>query len=855
MIETEREKYMGFCTKCGAIRDKEKDTCPLCGEKYEIVKQQAETQNSETQQIDQLHDSADTTEQDALTQETVPPTVEENPSPVAEEIPPATRKQEPTATKSPKPKRPSVLIPLLIFLVAGMIIGGVIFSQLNRTLAVGRAVSNFGDEVMERINASPLTALALLMESTNGGELRGEFTANTYDDENDELLSTLSAVFSIISGANNSATAINASVSEDDDNFDISIFLNQEGAAFSSGMLDSDSFYGIEFDTLRRDFLAFADVVGLSWNESNRIIAQLENFQPNTITFDFAPYTNLFRDTLLAAEQRAERVNLNIDGENISVRRIDYVFDLEDLANLLRDLHGILRRDNGLREIFDTSYNNILRQLNWMIDDIDLSIENGADFDFVLSFYIGSRNRLMRVNLDVVLEENRTTDWTTITLDLGRTIYCPWVFSVDSDYMRASVEWNFSTDDGTENSIVIIGYENHWLHGWTRNTHIEAAITWDDDREDFTIAFENQAIRLEREFSGSFALTNNGFAFAFEHDGFSLEIKLDTSVEMPDFPENFVNISEWDQDFVDNADYVFRPWLGFLLDALFGNWSDDWDDDWWWDWDDNDDWWDLNDVWDWNDNDDWNDDWVPSGLNNDRIRGYWVIDVQRTIDNTRVDVEQLLGPNWYQEASLYFDGPSGQRSGFVEWNVAGFEYSGNYEMDSIFIWSASTSTSQFFWDIMLGATYDTLILYIDDLHLAEDFEIIYFYWRRPNESSPPNNQPPPDNQPPQEEQPPILPPETPESLEEYVEVLNAWFSEINNNELSMSAFAYNNYLGYALTISWIDSSQAAEWYLESFEFEDDDWREEMLALPFTMNGIIYQILSPTGEILAYRVFR
>ena len=822
---------MNFCTKCGAVRDKDKDACPLCSEKY-----QSEEQQGETQETDQLHDSVDTIEQNAPPKEVAPAVIEEKP--------PVTSKQEPTVAKSPKTKRPSVLLPLLVFLIAGMIIGGVVFSQLNRSLAMGRAVSNFGDEVMERINVSPLAALAILMESTNGGELRGEFTSNTYDDENDELLSTLSAVFSVISGANNSATAINASLNEGDNDFDISVFLSQTGAAFSTGMLDSDSFYGVEFDNLRRDFLAFADVVGLDWHESNRIIAQLESLQPDTSVFDFSSYARLFRNALLSTQQSAERVDLRIDGERVSVRRIDYVFDQSDLLYLLRQLHEEMRRDDQMRELFGNTFSGILRDIDWMIEDLAW----GMEIEIVLSFYIGSRNRLMRVNLDVLSDR----EWGSVTLDLGRSVYCPWVFSVVSEDMRTSIEWNFSRDEGSENSIVIIEYDNHWIHGWTRISHIEVAIAWDNARENFTATFENQAIRLEHEFSGRLALTDNGFEFAFEYDGFSLEIEWDTSVEMPDFPENFVNISEWDQDFFDRAEYAFQPLIDLLLDALFGGWNNDWD------W--NDDWW-----WDWNDNDDWNDSPVTSGLTNDIIRGSWVLDVERTAaENLRwgVDVVREFGADWYHGAFLNFDGISGSYTGHVQWNFSGYRSDGPYIIGRFGLFP--DYFSQLFWEILAGESDDVLNMYIDFGALS-NVDFIDLYWVRCDGSTPPNEQQPPDEQPPQEDHPPILPPETPENLEEYADMLNALYWDEQTDEFRIRAFAYNNYLGFAMSMTGIYSAEDAEVLFDLMEFDVDlmefdvDLMEEIMedieGFPFTIDGVIYQILSPTGEVLAYRVFR
>ena len=490
----------------------------------------------------------------------------------------------------PKKKRRLLLkigIPAVAIIVIA-ILAVFLLIRANPLITTGLALQNLESEVTQRINSTPLRAVAMTTQKLENGTI-------TLNLDYSNRWSELGGAVTITSNSETGDHALALKLDIGRDVLTAEAFLNRSRLAVGSTIIN-DNFYGITFSTFRKDIRIFGRELGMD-RQTMDMLADMVELLEMAMNADsvedtvLAPYIQLLTDFVMNLDPASERTQIQSGAESVNVRRIEYTITADDIITLLTDIAELMQNDDELRAFYNSlrddlgpshnftwrilsnwvtpSYDDIMEELRYVIRDFGRELSG----EITITFYIGSSNRLIRMESEVNMRFEAERFRVNIICDFGTSAYSIWVFTVDTNIggnrTSTDIVWDYevrgnrvitkitiSTDDGGQEDEII------FLSEWSR------------DSGRFTLSYESY--RRSGEIGGVFTYDGNDFSLMIDNplsgSGFlnqRLDIEIIGTTENQIRNIDFINIDRWSERLLEDINEALWG-RGFnLFSSLF----------------------------------------------------------------------------------------------------------------------------------------------------------------------------------------------------------------------------------------------------------------------------------------------
>ena len=484
-------------------------------------------------------------------------------------------------------------------------VGRGMLAQLGSVLAVNNALSNFGEELGERLETTPFRVFPMLVESIQHGTTHVNFL---YSDEwmdwqGNAFDSRIAMDVTLVSDSSNSNFRLFGDI-DFGESFDFSAYLDNERLAIRSDLLGED-YYGVVFATFAQDLARMTEEIGLDFGVAEIIESMMGSFESigSGASQSNDEYLRLFFDFMRNAEETPVDVDINTARGTVTARRVSYVITMQDLAGFLGNFLSLMEQDGSLSGIFGNPLqsatmgvspyvfeNTAIAEIRYLISLLE---QSGGDIS--VAFYIGARDRLLRVTADATFTVERQPVRLALQLDLGENATDIWRIEMNATSGITTnsihIAWDMNQNSGRYvHTITMSIFER----GFTETVVISS--DWNPTSGDFVLSYGFDG-HSEEFLRGNFIATGDTFRFQTrisEEDWhgnrteFILEISTESDANIGNV--EFVNIGDF--SFVELEALVNAIASMNLIGNMHGDFDFDWDD---FDWGDLD-WDDL--VWD-----------------------------------------------------------------------------------------------------------------------------------------------------------------------------------------------------------------------------------------------------------------
>jgi len=481
-------------------------------------------------------------------------------------------------TPFPQPAKKSYLwlwitLPAVLVIIAAVItVFFLFFRNLAPILTVGRALSNLGAEVEERIDGSPFKAFLMLPEVLEDGTLTANF-GYSYSLFGSWLTADVDGSIRLLSNTKEREFALGAQIGTFGESVDFDIYLNRERLALQFGLFDNN-YYGIRYDTFRDDIRAFGGLIGLD-DETMENLADLVDGLNEAINNDDAEtdlvkaYRDVFIDSAKNLKITETRSHMESTGERVSCKLVEITISKENILEFLNAFYDVVEDNDTLRSqysLFDNplfsggygnSYQQYLREFRSTIRDIERNFSG----EIKLAFFIGAGDRLLQSVISANTVYYGSNSEFTATFKFGNSKTDDWDFilSYTDDYTDElmTAKWSYEELSGRYvNTLQIV------------NTDMDFVIfksEWDTGNGDFILIFDDG--RDKNELEGVFIPGGKNFRLAMDSilpddsDGkLKIELTAETGTQIDEI--DFINIDRWGNAFIDSI-------LRFILGSVF----------------------------------------------------------------------------------------------------------------------------------------------------------------------------------------------------------------------------------------------------------------------------------------------
>jgi len=460
----------------------------------------------------------------------------------------------------------------VVILVVVVIIFTVVIprtSEVISLISTRQAFTHMGEEISTRLAHSPFQSLVILNALAEAGALTAtanfDFrTPSPWEPNVDgQIIFALADEDMLLSGE---ARVMGLPI-------DFEAHLNRERLALHSRIIDRNNFYGITFDTFEQDMWQFGHLIGILPHYLEVIIESFTAVETainiNAEDAWAQMYINFFVDTFIHMEYTAEHVDLFRGGQDVSVRRTEYVITHQQMAEWLRELLYIFQNDTVVRDqlaIYDNpmlagagvpSFSEAVREFSTAIE----KFERYYTGTITIALYIGSGSRLVKMTLDTDANFDGNNIQTQTTIDFGESVTDTWRVDMrvteSGSTESVALLWHFDeTSHEFENTIEIV---------WNGQTTATLLSVWNPNTGRFALSMDD-----------GFSIVSFGGIFMIDEDG-GFYMQLDT-IEIPwmgtlelditvtpgaDIPRiEFINLDQWDWSVIE---MIENSILGMLL--------------------------------------------------------------------------------------------------------------------------------------------------------------------------------------------------------------------------------------------------------------------------------------------------
>jgi hypothetical protein len=441
------------------------------------------------------------------------------------------------------------------------------------TTTTARALSNIGNDIETRLDGTPLELFGLLIDSIQDGSVSVEFD---YSDRWSESRGSVT----LHSDTRRGEYALEAGIHADGIRVDMDLYVNRDVAAVRLRQVDNN-YYGIVFDTFGDDFRSFARLLDLDRSETDEVVRAVDMLADLLRGGDNADsltseYGKLLSNFIQRLEVTSERVDITSGDNNVRAEKIKYVITDGDIAELVEEFFDLLENDENFRAMlesnadfnfgfFYSSYSDLIREMRREVRSITRSLSG----EITASFFIGSRNRLLRIEIDTDLAYDGEADSFDMFIDFGASANDLWVLEVNTgtgrDRSTVKIEWDMNeTSRGGETIFRVIVDDR-----WSDNELSELTLSWTDGGN-FTLSAED-SWSSETILSGIYTRNNDGFKLVIDdpyRDSYwdeSLSLSISASSRSGRIEEvDFINIANWGESLLESFEDLF--WYGGYTD-------------------------------------------------------------------------------------------------------------------------------------------------------------------------------------------------------------------------------------------------------------------------------------------------
>ena len=463
-----------------------------------------------------------------------------------------------------------IAVPVAVVVIAAAAVYYFVFLR-NTANILNNAFTNFGEEITQRIDGTPLKAIGLLSETLKDGTVTVGF-----DYEDSWSGSETSGKISLSSAYEDREFALAGNVKifdgywESEQNVDFEAFMNKERMAFGSKLINNN-YYGFRYSTFRDDIEEF----GYKANISRDIMDTLSDFvemldeainktgnEKDSASLD--AYSTIIQNFIRTCEQTSERVDFDSGGATVKATRVDIIITKEDILQLLSDLYEQLDRDEELRESFKSletygsmytvgvNYNTLLRELSNAIDELD----DNYSGTMTVSFYIGSGDRLLRYEFNTNIRMYGERIRASVSFDFGASVTDRWTMRIDAEGETVRINWDYKERSSSiENTITVSAGSGT----------VTLMSLYSPARGDFTLSYETKddyGWSDRGEITGVFTEDSKGFTLSFDNlmgtdnDGIlTIEITGEKGANIKQI--DYINLDEWDKDLITDIENAF----------------------------------------------------------------------------------------------------------------------------------------------------------------------------------------------------------------------------------------------------------------------------------------------------------
>jgi len=414
-------------------------------------------------------------------------------------------------------------------------------SRVAPLLTARRSVINLNNEILQRINATPLQAVGMLFNSLENGTIEAEYRASGLFGM--RVNGTLSSNAQTRMRSLEAHASIMALLG-----LDIEARITPQHTAFSSNMLGND-FFGFTYNTFRYDISAF----GLDATTANLLSDLVESMEATLnaethMAESFQNYRNVIMQFIRSVSFTATRSSTRVSQSGGNTINIEFHIPRYSLYTLINALYTLLKNDDHLLtwltmlsntgsffDNFDTFDISTMR-------DLVLELEQLGDTSNVL-LIDNSNNRLMNINLHF---NDIETGITGIKIDFGQSVYCRWGGYVYSIYdaevkIKNLFWWDFNNGNIYTNVLS--------LHAANTSPRLLTS-EWAPLTGLFTLNDTSAANPL----TGTFTIDSNGsFVMRLNQPN----ILISATQEAPIIQDvEFININMWDNNLINQIQNI-----------------------------------------------------------------------------------------------------------------------------------------------------------------------------------------------------------------------------------------------------------------------------------------------------------
>jgi len=441
--------------------------------------------------------------------------------------------------------------------VAVIVIAIVVFTFISRMrplLTAQRSWSNFGTEITTRLQTTPFYAVELLAANLQDG-------TTTLSIDNRDNWSRTQADIRLMAESRTNTTALDLDLNIDGLRIDVELMANRNYMVARSSLLSND-FYGLTFSTFRDDFDIFGRHMGMTQSEINMVADIVESIETaqnaNNITSlssEFERYTNVISSFF----RNSNHTSSSSGGET----RIEFMFTDSDVIDLLTKLLDTFEEDENFVAAIDaidpTMFRMLMREMRNAIRELEREIRG----EITLVLYVGSRNRLNRMELDVDLRVFGDRLRFGIVLCLGQDVHDTW--QIDISFLD---NWSGTIERVTGIWDIRDG-SNRYRHTLTffqpgnRHESIVFESDWNTSNGNFTLSYNDNTSPWggSNSIDGRLTTSDGGFRLQFDTEDrwstTSIEI-VSSNTSNIRFPSSFINVCEWNTRLMDDIERAVR---------------------------------------------------------------------------------------------------------------------------------------------------------------------------------------------------------------------------------------------------------------------------------------------------------
>jgi len=443
-------------------------------------------------------------------------------------------------------------IPAVLVLAVAVFVYFQYFNNASPALTVGKALGSLAEETSERIDGTPLRAVGMLMDTLEEGTIAVDFEYADYQQD-------VSGSFKLFTDTKERDYAVTADLKVAGQNIDIEAYMNKERIAMRSQLIDS-SYYGFAYKTFSDDIRVFGNQIGLD-NQTMSTLTNLVDMIDKMMNADepdstaFEGYSDLFADFIKNLDMKRGRAQVESGGASVSCTKIEVIITADELVGFLNDLYELFESDNAIIDqfkAFDTpltqdvyeelisSYNQMLRELRASIRDMERNYEGEIN----ISFYIGSKDRLLRLEVNEESTFSGDSNSMQATFDFGTSALDRWVANITSnnngDRSSMRIVWDYSERSGNLEQVLTITQDSDDM--------VAIKSVWSPDRGNFTLSIGAGSDSIE--LTGVFTTRGEGFRLSLDDPNarnagarFSFAITAEPGAQIKQI--DYINLDKW----------------------------------------------------------------------------------------------------------------------------------------------------------------------------------------------------------------------------------------------------------------------------------------------------------------------